>query len=128
RSRHQIDVLIAELAPRPDVPSSIRKLSTPTAETPVPPHPAPPGRASVLPPAARTTSPPPLLQPTAPQRYRLQVTIGQAAQEQLRRLQALLRREIPDGDAGRILERALALLLAEVEKKKFGGTTLPRDR
>src|SRR5260221_11508977 len=35
RSRREIDVLIAELAPRPDIPSTVRKLPCPTA-TPAP--------------------------------------------------------------------------------------------
>jgi hypothetical protein len=42
-----------------------------------------------------------------------------------RRLQDLLRREIPTGDPGAIVERALSLLLEKVEKAKFAGTTKP---
>ena len=70
----------------------------------------------------------PIVQPTAPERYRVQCTIGQEAHERLRRLQALLRREIPDGDPGAIFERALSLLLADVEKKKFGAAATSRPR
>src|SRR6187397_2289744 len=36
RTRHQIEALVAELAPRPDVPTSIRKLPQPTAPLPAP--------------------------------------------------------------------------------------------
>jgi hypothetical protein len=46
-------------------------------------------------------------------------TIGVEAHEELRQLQALLRREIPSGDPGLIFERALHLLLEKVEKAKF---------
>src|SRR5512145_1293800 len=63
RSRHQIEILIAELAPQPDVPSSIRKLPIPTTPMPVAPPAAPTGAASPLPHAAplplTTTSPRP---------------------------------------------------------------------
>jgi hypothetical protein len=51
----------------------------------------------------------------------VQFTIGQEAHDQLRGLQALLRREIPNGDAGLIFERALALLSAEVQRAKLGA-------
>ena len=50
----------------------------------------------------------------------MQFTIGQETQEKLRRLQALLRREIPDGDPGVIFDRAVSLLLEKVERKKLG--------
>ena len=41
-------------------------------------------------------------------------------------MQALLRREIPDGDPGVIFDRALALLLEKIEKAKLGATSTPR--
>ena len=39
--------------------------------------------------------------PLAPERYRVQFTVGEATHEKLRRVQELLRREIPDGDPAR---------------------------
>jgi hypothetical protein len=66
--------------------------------------------------------PRPVVQPLSPERYRVQFTIGQDAHDILRRLQTLLRREIPDGDAGAIFERAVRLLHEEVEAVKFGRT------
>jgi hypothetical protein len=56
----------------------------------------------------------------------VQFTIGQEAHEKLRRLQALLRREIPDGDPGAIFDRALTVLLEKVEKTKLGAAARPR--
>jgi hypothetical protein len=64
--------------------------------------------------------------PLSPERYRLQVTIGKETEEELRRLQDLLRREIPDGDPGQIVARALSLLLKEVERTKCAMTDRPR--
>src|SRR6185503_17162086 len=99
----------------------------PAAPIPLVPAATPAGMAAPPPrPAGMATPARPIVQPTAPERYRVQCTIGQEAHERLRRLQALLRREIPDGDPGAIFERALSLLLADVEKKKFGGATTPR--
>jgi hypothetical protein len=58
----------------------------------------------------------------------VQFTIGQEAYDQLRRLQALLRREVPNGDAGLICEQALALLLEKVERTKLGAGARQRSK
>jgi hypothetical protein len=73
-------------------------------------------------------APRPVIRPTAPERYRVQFTIGEATHEKLRRLEALLRREIPDGDPGAIFDRAVTLLLAQVESRKLGVTPRPQSR
>jgi hypothetical protein len=132
-SRREIEALVAELAPRPDVPSFVRKLPGVTAPTPVsasappavevtPPESAPAMSAPAAPPATRR----PIVETTSPERYRVQFTIGKETHDKLRRVQALLRREIPDGDPGAIFDRAIALLLERVEKQKLGGATKPR--
>ncbi|HEU0091181.1 MAG TPA: hypothetical protein VFS78_03670, partial [Vicinamibacteria bacterium] len=68
----------------------------------------------------------PIVEPTSPERYRVQFTIGKESHDKLRRLQALLRREIPDGDPGAIFDRALTLLLEKVERTKLGAAAKPR--
>ena len=128
RSRREIEALVAELVPRPDIPSSVRRLPSlpvPRSVVSVPPATATLidlQAASVMVPlaAALPSTPRPIVQPTAPERYRVQFTIGPRAHEKLRRLQGLLRREIPDGDPGAIFDRALTLLLERVEKEKLG--------
>jgi hypothetical protein len=145
RSRREVEALVAELAPRPDVPSFVRKLpgAMPPAATPIsvtaplaidmkpvtvmasesaPPMCAPTASPATAPPAARR----PIVQATSPERYRVQFTIGKESHDRLRRVQALLRREIPDGDPGAIFDRAIALLLERVEKEKLGAATKPR--
>jgi hypothetical protein len=146
RSRREIEALVAELAPQPDVPTSVRKLPNPSP-TPIPmpmamptttpceaatmettigtsPESAP---AIALPPLLPPTRRP-IIQATSPERYRVQFTIGKESHDKLRRLQTLLRREIPDGDPGAIFDRALTLLLEKVEKAKRGRTARPRRR
>ena len=78
-----------------------------------------------MPPALPAT-PRPIVQASAPERYRVQFTIGQETHEKLRRLQALLRREIPDGDPAAIFDRALTVLLERVEKAKLAAAAKPR--
>ena len=67
-----------------------------------------------------------VVEPLAPERYRVQFTVGKETREKLRRAQELLSREIPDGDAGAIFDRALTLLLEDVAKKKLAATPKPR--
>src|SRR5437667_4593866 len=133
RSRQEIEALLAELAPRPDVPTQVRKL--PTLTTPASsaaPAQATIGAASEQTRAVAPTSAAfiptsrPVVQATAPERYRVQFTIGPETHDKLRRLQGLLRREIPDGDPGAIFDRALTLLLESVEKRKIGAAVRPR--
>ena len=132
QKKEQIDALVAELAPQPDVLYAVRKL-------PVPRSPGTPGQEvaakgflelalgdSPLAAFGATSQPSspasrPVLQPLAPGRYRVQFTIGQEGHDKLRRLQALLCREIPGGDAGVIFERFVDVLLDKVEREKLGN-------
>jgi hypothetical protein len=68
----------------------------------------------------------PVIKATAPARYKVQFTVGQETHDKLRRLQDLLRREIPSGDPATIVDRALTLLLEKVEKSKLGAARKPR--
>ncbi len=60
------------------------------------------------------------------QRYRLEVTIGQATHDKLRHVQVLLGHSIPSGDVAQVLDRALDALIAQVEKQKFAATSRPQ--
>jgi hypothetical protein len=126
----QVEELVAEIAPRRDARSSIRMIpgtgSVVSAPEPVvPPVPAivANGPAAPLPtsPAAPAVTPRAVIEPTAKARYRVQFTATQATHDKLRRLQTLLRREIPSGDPGEIVARALDLLLEKVERTKLAA-------
>jgi 5-methylcytosine-specific restriction endonuclease McrA len=131
RSRREIEAIVAELAPRPDVAPSIRKIPTPAlVPAPAPALPTIGSQVMSAPaePALLTSVPVfstrrPVIEATSPDRYRVQFTMGKDGHEKLRRLQALLRREIPGGDPGVIVDRALTLLLEKVEKQKLGAAT-----
>jgi hypothetical protein len=134
RSRRDLEALVAELAPRPDVPSTVRKLPMRVLPTATPPPPTTPTRTEgasseppfLTPPPAAPPVRRPIIEATSPERYRVQFTIGKASHDKLRRLQDLLRREIPDGDPGAIVDRALTLLLEKVERAKLGAAARPR--
>ena len=61
-----------------------------------------------------------------PEFYRLDLSVCRETWEQLQRLQELLLPSIGDGDPSRIVEKALALLLAHLEKKKMAKVEHPR--
>ena len=87
----------------------------------------PPARRAGAPVASAPPAPRPVVRPSAPERYHVKFTIGEETHRKLRRVQTLLRREIPDGDPGAIFDRALAVLLEKVEKAKLGATPKPRS-
>ncbi len=139
KSKREVETLVARLAPRPDVAASVRRLPAPVASAAVPP-PVPPGapqpavptaaasaiREAVTDEPATRPAQRAVVTPLAPERYRVQFTVGEATHEKLRRVQDLLRREIPDGDPGAIFDRALTLLLEGVARKKVALTSRPR--
>jgi 5-methylcytosine-specific restriction endonuclease McrA len=65
--------------------------------------------------------------PLAPERYKVQLTISRETYEKLRALQALVRHAIPTGDPAEIFDRALTLLLQDVERRRCAATSSPRD-
>ena len=135
KTKREIEILIARLAPKPDVPSTVRKVPVPaSAQAPSAPVPerrngvnadGPPSpEPSPAKPAAAARRP--IVAPLSPERYRVQFTIGEATEKKLRRLQVLLKREIPGGDPAVIFDRAITMLLASVEGRKHGATARPR--
>jgi len=130
-TRRQVDKVVARLAPKPDVPASIRKLPAPRANvqdagavTPAIPARDEQETTTCLRPQLTTHRP--VVAPLSPERYRVQLPIGEEAHDDLRCLQDLMRREIPDGDPAVIVARALKMLRQEVEKKAFAATSKPR--
>ncbi len=133
RSADEIRRLLADREPRPDVPASVRRVATPTpapARTPVdsplltagaPSRRVTEGRSAPVDPAPRARS-----EPLGGARYHVQFTADRALYEQLQELRALMRHQVPNGDLGEILSRAVALLLKEVRKRKFAATSAPR--
>jgi hypothetical protein len=140
RSKREVEAIAARHWPLPDVPPSVRKLPAPAAPVavtvPTPPAPTPPAPVPPVvlsqpdaPERAPVAAPPshrPVVTPLTPERYRIQFTVSRDTQERLRRLQDLLRREIPDGDPGAIFDRALGLLEEDVARRKLAATTNPR--
>ncbi len=64
--------------------------------------------------------------PLGGERYRVCFTADAALHAQLQELRALMRHQVPDGNLASILGRAVALLLDQVRKRKFGQVSAPK--
>src|SRR3990172_5715181 len=133
KSKRQVEELVARVRPKPPVAAAVRRLpiSRATAASPEAPHDAvgsadqaghPQAAGHAAPPPAR----PPVVGPLAPQRYKVQFTASAETVEKLRRAQALLRHQIPDGDPAAIIDRALSVLLQDLGRQKMAATDRPR--
>jgi HNH endonuclease len=128
KSKREVEQFAATLRPRPDVPSMVRKLPT----LPV----AVPAKSVATPDSTETTSMqaaaprpperPAIVAPLAPERFKIQMTVSRETHDKLRRVQDLLRHSVPSGDPAVIFDRALTLLLTELERKKTAATSSPR--
>jgi hypothetical protein len=142
RSRIQIEELIAELAPRPDAPARMWRLperqpveasgslafvgaGTPVSELRPDGVTATATDAKISAGVARP-SPPAIVQALAPARYKVQFTASAQLHDKLERLRALMRSEVPDGDLGGIIERAVTEKLERLEARRFARTSRPR--
>lgn len=134
KTKDQVVAMLAELRPRRDVAPMVRRLvdakallvtddtvaiATPQQSVPAPPQ-APATRLSM---SSRA-----VVAPLSPARYKIQCTVDQQTHDDLRRLQSLMRHQVPNGDPAAIIKKALATLRADVEKRKLGAVTRPLRR
>jgi 5-methylcytosine-specific restriction endonuclease McrA len=146
KAKRDLEMLIASLHPQPPAPTVLRKLPAVAQVTPTT-RPAASGRSvqtmptecsSVLNSARphggepeadeqRQTVGPrvgsarcerQLITPLSACDYKLQVTITDETHSKLRRAQDLMRHSIPDADLAKLLDRALTLLLENLEKRR----------
>src|SRR3990172_5573611 len=123
KSKSEIEELVAELSPKPDVPATVRKLPArvepaPSVQLrpdalknemplrPTPPPPAPPA--------------PPVIQPLAPERFKVTFTASAELRDKLERLHALMNQDLAS-----VIEAAVNEKLEKLEAKRFGKTRKP---
>jgi HNH endonuclease len=106
KSKRQVQELLAWRYPRADVASSVRKLPSWSLAS------------------ART----PVVQPLAPDRYRVTFTANAEMCEKLALAQDLLSHAIPGGDPAQVFARALDALVDALVKQKFAVTSRPGTR
>ncbi len=154
KTKRRIEELVADLAPRPDVAASIRRLPMPAIgeisresvprmaaalgqESPgVVQQLAPPGNGEpcLLPPATGAVDSRPgtkpahtertVVEPLGDARYKVQFTAGAELRRKLERLQALM----PGVDLAAAVDVAVTEMLERIESKRFGKMRAPKAR
>jgi hypothetical protein len=121
KRKSEVEIIAARLAPRADVPTSLRRLPAPS--TPVPSvhaAPAPPAAPPLLPtPPARAA-----VAPLSPARYSYHLTIDEEAREMLQLARDMASHALR-GDDLALLKRALHALLEKQAREKFAATDKP---
>jgi hypothetical protein len=128
KTKPDVERLIACLHPQPDIETRIRRvsMSTPASrigglhEAPMQPAAPPCAADSRATTAARAT-----VAPLSPERYLIKVTVSREAHGKLRRAQDLLRHVLPAGDPAAIIERALTVLVDQLERTRLAQVKKP---
>src|SRR4051812_41146153 len=132
KTKREVEQIVATRAPKPDARPLIRKLPeskpvptpapafTPVSATAVAPPPPPPAPPSAV---ARPSE---QIVPLAETRHRVQFTASTELRKKLERAQSLMRHRNVDGDLAVVVERAMDLLIAELEKQKLAATKKPK--
>jgi hypothetical protein len=145
KSKQEVERLLACHFPQADVAPSIRKVPA-TRATPMPvallaTHVASPvsddgDRSFTAPPTAPASQASmmvfplpvrrPVVRPLSTERYEIRFTASAETREKLRRAQDLLGHALPSGDLAQVFDRALTLLVEDLERKKLAATRRPR--
>ena len=133
KSKRDVEKLVAGRRPQVSVPSTVRQLPSHIASLVFT---AAPDTAADTAPASPPASPSlvirppvrPVVIPLTPNRYKIQFTATEETHDLLRRAQDLLRHQIPNGDVGEVIAKALKQLVRELEREKIAATDRPRAR
>jgi hypothetical protein len=136
KSKRDVERLVASLVAQPDIPSAVRRL--PALRSVAQPaagfalfEPSKPAvaAANVAPSSAleltARSSGPTRVAPVAADRYLLRVTLTGDTHRKLERARSLLRHVDPSGDIAAIIDRALTLLVSELERTRLAATKRP---
>jgi hypothetical protein len=105
KSKRKIEELVARIAPRPPVPTSIRQVPDPSAAQ------------------ART-----IVEPLSEATFRIEFTGSRALRDKLCLAQDLLQHRVPNRDLGTVIEKAVDLLLEKVNKERLALVDRPRKK
>jgi 5-methylcytosine-specific restriction endonuclease McrA len=137
KSKRDVEILVATLAPRPAAPALLRKLPAQRSDSghvQGPLSSATPDRPASEADITLRCGPQPTLAergnevtPLAPERYKIQFTIARETRVKLARVQDLLRHRVPNGDLAAVFDRALTTLLDSLERQRYAATARPLE-
>ena len=122
KTKREVEELLARVAPKADLPSAIVELvaaSNDASATLFADHQT--SVASSTPSAPRTR-----IEPLSEARYGVQLTASSELKEKLERACDLMRHRNPRGDLAVVIDAALDLLLAKLDKERLGKVLAPR--
>ncbi len=122
KRKFEVERMLAARFPVADVPSQIRKLPGPRTQKAT--SDASTGAGS----PSKRGAPPKSVVPLSEDRYKVQFTANGKLRDKLNRAMELMRHSNPSGDLAAIVERALDLLIAELERARLGKTTRPLEK
>ena len=150
KTKSQIEQILAQRFPRPDLPTCLKPIrsapepaSVPTPTATSTPTQHAPGRVevpctdtSVGAPTGATqaqhapgrveSNPASRIAPLSAEKFALQLTMSRSTHDKLRHAQALMSHQIRSGNVAEVLDRALDALIAQLEKRKLAATSRPR--
>lgn len=128
KTKREVEEQVAALRPLPAVPPVVRKLPQRRRIRQAAPVLVTSDRQAAMQPADFTASSsrPAVVKPLAPELFKVQFTVTRETHDKLRRAQDLLRHAIPNGDPAVIFDRALTLLLAEIDRTRLAAVDDPR--
>ena len=136
--KDDVEKLLAERFPEPEVKASVRR--APTVAVAVPAVGAVVATLSSAAPEVGgaiageamvrciPAPPRPTVRPIAAERYEVRFTATEETREKLRCAQDLLGHAVPSGDLAQVFDRALTALIDELVRRKFAATPHPRGR
>ncbi len=129
KSKREIEQMLADRAPKPDVAARVRRLPESAARAAQlrSPEPRPPVTFGATVPGA-SSQPPAHPAPLGAGRFKVTFTASAETHGKLEQAQALMRHRIPDGDLATLFDCALDALLRDVRRAKFAETNRPRAK
>lgn len=113
RTKREVELLIARVAPKPDVVSRIEALPVELPNLTPSPLPAKrPARVVAL----------------SESRHEVRFTASSSLREKIERSKDLLSHRVPNGDLEAVMERAFDALLKQLEKERLAATSRPQSK
>jgi len=120
KTQRQVEELLARLAPKPDVPSAIVEVGAPSND-------AGPTLFAGADAAGASHAPSARIEPLSEARYKVQLTASAELKAKLERACDRMRHRNPSGDLAVVIDAAMDLLLAKLEKERLAKVRTPRE-
>jgi 5-methylcytosine-specific restriction endonuclease McrA len=124
KTKRQVEDLLARVAPKADVPSAIVELAAASNDASATLFDG--AATSAAPTASVASAPRARIEPLSEARYGVQLTASAELKAKLERACDLMRHRNPRGDLAVVIDAALDLLLAKLEKERLAKVRTPR--